>query len=95
MVEPNTATDIAIERVSLIFMPFGMKNILNPIHFLQKVKIKREPAPYGKCFRTWEETGMNEHAFEVKHGVILPYTQGVLKYISDINDINSRSNLIV
>ena len=80
MVEPNTATDIAIERVSLMFMPLGIRCILNPALFLQKVKIKREPAPYGKCFRTWAETGMDEHAFYVIRNT-LPYTQGVVKHI--------------
>ena len=52
------------------------------IYLLKKVQIKRASAPYGKCFTTWAETGMNEEAFELLPetvpGFILPYTQGVI-----------------
>ena len=80
MVEPNTATDIAVQRVSMIFYLVHLK-----CHDLfQKVKIKREHAPYGKCITTWAETGMNQHAFEIDQGFILPYT--CLLYTSDAAD---------
>ena len=71
MIEPNMATDIAIERVRTFFL-------LLHVLFPQKVKIKREPPPYGTCFTTWTETGMNKEAFEMFPGTILPYTQGVI-----------------
>ena len=70
MVEPNTATDIAIERVSMFFY-------IN-VHFLS-----------FNFFSFWEETGMDEHAFEILPFVILPYIQGVVKYISDTSYINN------
>ena len=56
------------------------------IYLLKKVQIKRAPAPYGKCFTTWAETGMNENAFEIFPemfpGLILPYTQGVVENVN-------------
>merc|ERR1712012_238976 len=55
MVEPNTATDIAIERV----------------------QVKRKSAPYGHCMMSWTETRMDQDAFEIFPGIVLPYSQGL------------------
>ena len=71
MVEPNTATDIAIERV-------GMKQRFAKIAIkFEQVMIKRQPAPYGSCFNNWKETGMDEKAFQIQDFKI-PYSQGVV-----------------
>ena len=46
---------------------------------LRKVQVKRKPAPYGHCMMSWTETRMDQDAFEIFPGRILPYSQGVLK----------------
>ena len=81
MVEPNTAADIAIERVSIsLYVLFAacvsvLQGFLN-----QQEMIKREPAPYGTCIYDWAETGMNWDDYLIWPGsnVTLPYSQGVV-----------------
>ena len=70
-IKPNTATNIAIERVSLA----GSRRIY-PVQS-KKVVIKREAAPYGTCMKDWSETGMNEELVKTTEGVRIPYAQGV------------------
>ena len=70
-IKPNTATNIAIERVSL-----AESRRIYPVQS-KKVVIKREAAPYGSCMKDWSETGMNEELVKTTEGVRIPYAQGV------------------
>ena len=76
MVEPNTETDIAIERVSLFFNVILFSCGFDD--FNQKVMIKREPAPYGTCIFDWTEAGTNWDGPGWYGPVPLSYTQGVV-----------------
>ena len=70
-IQPNTATNVAIERVSLVLSQ-------ECVQFKQKqVMIKREAAPYGNCMNEWAETGMDEEAVIDGRDLRIPYTQGV------------------
>ena len=82
MVEPNTATDIAIERVSMFLsacLPQNTKGHYKSSgfdDFNQKVMIKREPAPYGTCIFDWAEIGVSWDGWN--GSMPLAYTQGVV-----------------
>ena len=66
MVEPNTATDIAIERVSTSFSL--------QIYLLKRLKSKGNLLHMANA----SQPGMNEDAFEFYPGIMLPYQQGVV-----------------
>ena len=81
MVEPNTATDIAIERVSMFFNVLFTTTIRHKKSsgfndFNQKVTIKRKPAPYGNCIFDWTEAGTSWEGWPGP--MPLAYTQGVV-----------------
>ena len=78
MVEPNTETDIAIERVSLSLNVLLSTKPSGFDYFNQKVMIKREPAPYGTCIFDWTEAGTNWDGPGWYGPVPLSYTQGVV-----------------
>ena len=74
-VQPNTATNIAINRVR-IHLPYLKFRIF--ILNKKQVKLMRKPAPHGNCISGWSETGMNEEALKFgARGTLVPYTQGV------------------